>query len=126
MSFPKFCKREDFSRPRSLKYARARACRAAERVSVEPAKVSKSDNHQQEPREIATSAAHRQLYFEGFGKTTPDNVVSIEERCNSSNWMGRFSFSFSALQATAVRSTSRWLQQASPRFRVRKAQSQAD
>jgi hypothetical protein len=48
---------------------------------VEPAKLSKSDNHQQEPRGIATSAAHRQLYFEGFGNTTPDNVVSIEERC---------------------------------------------
>jgi|SoimicMinimDraft_4_1059732.scaffolds.fasta_scaffold277968_2 hypothetical protein len=81
MSFPKSCKREDFSRPRSLKYARARACSAAERVSVEPAKLSKSDNQQQEPREIATSAAHRQLYFEGFGKTTPANVVPIEERC---------------------------------------------
>jgi hypothetical protein len=48
---------------------------------VEPAKLSKSDNQQQEPREIATSAAHRQLYFEGFGKTTPANVVPIEERC---------------------------------------------
>ena len=46
-----------------------------------PAKLSKSDNHQQETPEIATSTAHRQLYFEGFGKTTPDNVVSIEERC---------------------------------------------
>jgi hypothetical protein len=83
MSFPKSCKREDFSRPRSLKYARARACSAAERVSVEPAKLSKSDNQQQEPREIATSAAHRQLYFEGFGKTTPDNVVPIEEKMSA-------------------------------------------
>ncbi len=44
-------------------------------------KLGKIDNHKQEPWKLPLPRFIEQLYFERFGKTTPDNVVSIEERC---------------------------------------------
>jgi hypothetical protein len=48
---------------------------------VNPAKLGKIDNHKQEPWKLPLPQFIEQLYFERFGKTTPDNVVSIDERC---------------------------------------------
>ena len=37
--------------------------------------------HKQEPWKLPLSHFIEQLYFARFGKTTADNVVSVEERC---------------------------------------------
>jgi hypothetical protein len=51
------------------------------RGGLNPATLGKIDNHKQEPWKLPLSQFIEQLYFARFGKTTPDNVVSIEERC---------------------------------------------
>jgi hypothetical protein len=48
---------------------------------LNPAKLSKSDYHKQKPWNLPLPRLIEQFYFERFGKTTPGNVVSIEERC---------------------------------------------
>ena len=53
----------------------------ARELGLDPAKLGKIDNHKQEPWKLPLPQFIEQLYFERFGKTTPDNVVSIEERC---------------------------------------------
>jgi len=53
----------------------------ARELGLNPAKLGKIDNHKQEPWKLPLPQFIEQLYFERFGKTTPDNVVSIEERC---------------------------------------------
>jgi len=53
----------------------------AQELGLNPAKLGKIDNHKQEPWKLPLPQFIEQLYFERFGKTTPDNVVSIEERC---------------------------------------------
>ena len=53
----------------------------AREVGLNPAKLGKIDNHKQEPWKLPLPQFIEQLYFERFGKATPDNVVSIEERC---------------------------------------------
>ena len=53
----------------------------ARELGMNPAKLGKIDNHKQEPWKLPLPQFIEQLYFERFGKTTPDNVVSIEERC---------------------------------------------
>ena len=50
-------------------------------LGLNPAKLGKIDNHKQEPWKLPLPWFIEQLYFERFGKTTSDNVVSIEERC---------------------------------------------
>jgi hypothetical protein len=50
-------------------------------LGLNPAKLGKINNHKQEPWKLPLPQFIEQLYFERFGKTTPDNVVSIEERC---------------------------------------------
>jgi hypothetical protein len=50
-------------------------------LGLNPAKLGKIDNHKQESWKLPLPQFIEQLYFERFGKTTPDNVVSIEERC---------------------------------------------
>ena len=44
-------------------------------------KLAKIDNHKQETWKLPLPRFIEHLYFERFGKTTPDNIVSIEERC---------------------------------------------
>jgi hypothetical protein len=53
----------------------------APELGLNPAKLGKIDNHKQEPWKLPLPRFIEQLYFERFGKTTPDNVASIEERC---------------------------------------------
>ena len=53
----------------------------ARELGLNPAKLGKIDNHKREPWKLPLPQFIEQLYFERFGKTTPDNVVSIEERC---------------------------------------------
>ena len=53
----------------------------ARELGLNPAKLGKIDNHKQEPWKLPLPRFIEELYFERFGKTTPDNVVSIEERC---------------------------------------------
>ena len=53
----------------------------AQELGLNPVKLGKIDNHKQEPWKLPLPQFIEQLYFERFGKTTPDNVVSIEERC---------------------------------------------
>ncbi len=67
----------DARRRRHLSHAR---CRWRE-LGLNPAKLGKIDNHKQERWKLPLPRFIEQLYFERFGKTTPDNVVSIEERC---------------------------------------------
>jgi hypothetical protein len=53
----------------------------ARELGLNPAKLGRIDNHKQEPWKLPLPRFIEQLYFERFGKTTPDNVASIEERC---------------------------------------------
>jgi len=53
----------------------------ARELGLNPAKLGKIDNHKQEPWKLPLPPFIEQLYFERFGKTTPDKVQSIEERC---------------------------------------------
>src|SRR5882762_5989609 len=53
----------------------------AQELGLNPAKLGQIDNPKQEPWKLPLPRFIEQLYFERFGKTTPDNVVSIEERC---------------------------------------------
>jgi hypothetical protein len=55
----------------------------ARELGLNPAKLGKIDNHKQEPWKLPLPRFIEQLYFERFGKTTPDNVASIEERCRA-------------------------------------------
>jgi hypothetical protein len=50
-------------------------------LGLNPAKLGKIDNHKPEPWKLPLPRFIEQLYFERFGKTTPDNAASIEERC---------------------------------------------
>jgi hypothetical protein len=53
----------------------------ARELGLNPVKLGRIDNHKQEPWKLPLPLFIEQLYFERFGKTTPDNVASIEERC---------------------------------------------
>jgi hypothetical protein len=53
----------------------------ARELGLNPAKLGKIDNHKQEPWKLPLPQFIEQLYFERFGKTAPDTVVSTEERC---------------------------------------------
>jgi hypothetical protein len=53
----------------------------ARELGLNPKKLGKIDNHKQEPWKLPLPRFIEELYFERFGKTAPDNVVSIEERC---------------------------------------------
>jgi len=52
----------------------------ARELGLNLAKLGKIDNHKQEPWKLPLPQFIEQLYFERLGKTSPDNVVSIEER----------------------------------------------
>jgi len=68
----------DARRRRHLSHSQVQMARE---LGLNPAKLGKIDNHKQEPWKLTLPQFIEQLYFERFGKTTPDNVVSIEERC---------------------------------------------
>jgi|SRR5580658_3130854 DNA-binding XRE family transcriptional regulator len=53
----------------------------ARELGLNPKKLGKIDNHKQEPWKLPLPRFIEELYFARFGKTAPDNVVSIEERC---------------------------------------------
>ena len=68
----------DARRRRHLSHSQVQMARE---LGLNPAKLGKIDNHKQEPWKLPLPQFIEQLYFERFGKTTPDNVVSIEKRC---------------------------------------------
>jgi hypothetical protein len=53
----------------------------ARELGMNPAKLGKIDNHEQEPWKLALPQFIEELYFKRFGKTSPDGVLSVEERC---------------------------------------------
>src|SRR2546427_6358435 len=52
----------------------------ARELGMNPKKLGKLDNHEQEPWKLPLPEFIEHLYFKGFGKRRPDVVVSIEER----------------------------------------------
>jgi hypothetical protein len=52
----------------------------ARELGMNPAKLGKLDNHRQEPWKQPLPQFIEELYFDRFGKTAPDTVVSIEDR----------------------------------------------
>lgn len=52
----------------------------ARELGLDQAKLGKIDNHKQEQWKIPLPEYIEELYFKRFGKTTPDTVMSIEER----------------------------------------------
>jgi hypothetical protein len=52
----------------------------ARELGMNPAKLGKLDNHEQEPWKRPMPQFVEELYYERFGKTAPDVVMSIEER----------------------------------------------
>ena len=52
----------------------------ARELGMNPAKLGKLDNHKQEPWKVPLPRFIEDLYFERFGKTAPDVVLSIGER----------------------------------------------
>jgi hypothetical protein len=53
----------------------------ARELGMNPAKLGKIDNHKQEPWKLRLPQFIEELYFKRFGKTFPEAVLSIEERC---------------------------------------------
>jgi hypothetical protein len=53
----------------------------ARELGMNPAKLGKIDNHKQEPWKLPLPQFIEKLYFKRFGKTSPEAVLSIEERC---------------------------------------------
>ncbi len=53
----------------------------ARELGMNPAKLGKIDNHKQEPWKLPLPQFIEELYFKRFGKTSPETVLSIEERC---------------------------------------------
>jgi len=52
----------------------------ARELGMNPAKLGKLDNHTQEQWKLPLPRFIEELYLERFGKTTPEIVMSIEER----------------------------------------------
>jgi len=53
----------------------------ARELGMNPAKLGKIDNHKQESWKLPLPRFIEELYFKRFGKTSPEAVLSIEERC---------------------------------------------
>lgn len=53
----------------------------ARELGMNPAKLGKIDNHNQEPWKAPLPEYIERLYRKQFGKPCPDHVLSIEERC---------------------------------------------
>ena len=52
----------------------------ARELGMNPMKLGKLDNHEQEPWKMPLREYIEHLYLKRFGKPSPDNVASIEER----------------------------------------------
>jgi hypothetical protein len=52
----------------------------ARELGLNPAKLGKLDNHDQEPWKMPLREYIRHLYLKRFGRARPDSVVSIEDR----------------------------------------------
>ena len=52
----------------------------ARELGMNPAKLGKLDNHDQEPWKVPLPAFIEQLYEKRFGRARPEVVMSIEER----------------------------------------------
>jgi hypothetical protein len=52
----------------------------ARELGMNPAKLGKIDNHKQEPWKLPLPQFIEELYFKRFGKTSPEAVLSVEER----------------------------------------------
>ena len=52
----------------------------ARELGMNPMKLGKLDNHEQEPWKMPLKEYIEHLYLKRFGKPSPDNVASIEER----------------------------------------------
>ncbi|MBI1845518.1 MAG: hypothetical protein HY294_03240 [Candidatus Rokubacteria bacterium] len=52
----------------------------ARELGMNPKKLGKLDDHEQEPWKLPLPAFIEDLYFRRFGKRRPDVVVSVEER----------------------------------------------
>jgi len=52
----------------------------ARELGLNPRKLGKIDNHDQEPWKLPLPQFIEELYQKRFGKTAPDNVLSIEEK----------------------------------------------
>jgi hypothetical protein len=52
----------------------------ARELGLNPKKFGKLANHRQEPWKLPLPQYIEHLYFKHFGKETPENVASIEER----------------------------------------------
>jgi hypothetical protein len=52
----------------------------ARELGMNPRKLGKLDNHEQEPWKVPLPQYIEELYLRRFGKTAPEEVVSIEER----------------------------------------------
>jgi hypothetical protein len=52
----------------------------ARELGMNPKKLGKLDNHDQEPWKLPLPAFIEALYLKRFGKRRPDAVISIEER----------------------------------------------
>ena len=59
----------------------SRQVHMARELGMNPAKLGKIDNHKQEPWKLPLPQFIEDLYFKRFGKTSPEAVLSIEERC---------------------------------------------
>ncbi len=52
----------------------------ARELGMDPRKLGKKDNHDQEPWKMPLRQYIGHLYFKRFGKERPDQVISIEEK----------------------------------------------
>jgi len=52
----------------------------ARELGMNPRKLGKLDNHDQKPWKIPLRQYIEHLYFKRFGKESPDEVLSIEEK----------------------------------------------
>jgi hypothetical protein len=52
----------------------------ARELGMNPSRLGKLDNHNQEPRKLLPRQYIEHLYFKRFGKEPPDVVLSIEEK----------------------------------------------
>ena len=52
----------------------------ARELGMNPMKLGKLDNHEQEPWKMPLRAYIEHLYLKRFGKPSPDNTTSVEER----------------------------------------------
>ena len=72
----------------------------ARELGLNPKKMGKLDNHEQEPWKLPLPLFIEHLYVRRFGKTRPDVVLSIEERA-------RVEVEKKAMRREAKRLTSR-------------------